>query len=185
MDVTTRWRPMLAVALTGGPGFGKTTTLAALAARGYPCVPESARALIQERVSNGLAKRPAASDFARQILALDQSQYTRARESHGLVFFDRGIVDALGMCHAAGVTGPLGIQQLFEKYPFHRVAFVFPPWKEIYAMDDERDQTFEEAVAVDGGVRRWYRRCGFELVEVPPAAVGARCDFILSQIPTG
>src|SRR4029453_13796443 len=140
---------MIAIAFTGGPGFGKTTALAALVERGYRCVPESVRSIIQERVSKGLAKRPAASDFARQILARDQSQYRRARESHGLVFFDRGVVDALGMCHEAGVTDPLGLQQVLEEYRFHRTAFVFPPWKDIYAMDAERDQTFEEAVAVD------------------------------------
>lgn len=176
---------MLAIAFTGGPGFGKTTALAALTARGFQCVPEAARAIIQERVSKGLAKRPAASDFARQILALDQSQYRRARESRGLVFFDRGMVDALGMCHEAGVTDPLDVQQALEEYPFHRTAFVFPPWEHIYSMDAERDQTFTEAVAVDSRVRRWYRRCGFDLVDVPPAAVDARCDFILAQLSTG
>lgn len=176
---------MLAIAFTGGPGFGKTTTLAALATRGYMCVPESARAIIQERVRNGLAKRPAAADFARQILALDQAQYRRARESDGLVFFDRGIVDGLGMCHEAGVTDPLGVQQVLGEYPYHHKAFIFPPWKEIFATDAERDQSFEEAVAVDGAVRRWYRRCGFDLVDVPLAAVDVRCDFILAQVSTG
>lgn len=188
-DLKRTWkrpqRSMLAIAFTGGPGFGKTTTLAALAARGYQCVPESARAIIQERVRNGLAKRPAAADFARQILALDQSQYRRVRELDGLVFFDRGIVDGLGMCHEAGVTDPLGVRQVLEEYAFHRTAFVFPPWKDIFAKDAERDQSFEEAVAVDGGVRRWYRRCGFDLVDVPPAAVDVRCNFILARVSTG
>lgn len=176
---------MRAIAFTGGPGFGKTTTLSALEARGYTCVPESARAIIQERVSNGLAKRPAAADFARQILARDQSQYLCVRELDGLVFFDRGIVDGLGMCHEAGVTDPLGVQEVLEEYPFHRTAFIFPPWKDIFTMDAERDQSFEEAVAVDKNVRRWYRRCGFDLVDVPPASVEIRCSFILAQVSAG
>ena len=173
---------MLAIAFTGGPGFGKTATLSALAARGYECVPESARAIIQERLSQGLSKRPAAADFARQILARDQSQYRRVREACGPVFFDRGIIDALGMCDASGGTDTLGTRQVLDEYPFHSTAFIFPPWKDIFVADAERDQSFEEAVAVDGAVRRWYRRCGFDLVDVRPAAVDARCDFILAQI---
>lgn len=89
---------MLAIAFTGGPGFGKSTTLAALEARGYQCVPESARAIIQERMRIGLPRRPAAREFAKQILRRDQAQYRGVQRSKGPVFFDRGVVDALGMC---------------------------------------------------------------------------------------
>jgi predicted ATPase len=174
---------MLAIAFTGGPGFGKSTTLAALGARGYKCVPESARTVIQERVSRGLMKRPPAREFAEQILVLDQAQYRRARESLGLVFFDRGVVDALGMCEEAGLSSLVGFPQVLEEYPFHRTAFIFPPWKDIYTVDAERDQTFEEAVAVDDAVRKWYQRCGFDLMDVPQADVDARCNFILAQLP--
>jgi predicted ATPase len=173
---------VLAIAFTGGPGFGKSTTLTALRARGYPCVQESARAIIQDRVGRGLPKRPTPREFAEQILALDQAQYRHIRASPGLVFFDRCIVDALGMCDEAGLLSTVGLRQVLEDYPFHSIVFVFPPWKDIFTTDLERDQTFEEAVAIDDAVRRWYRRCGFELLDVPPADVDARCSFILDQL---
>lgn len=175
---------MLAIAFTGGPGFGKSTTLAALGARGFKCVPESARAIIHERMSRGLMKRPPAREFAEQIFVLDQAQYLHVRESQGPVFFDRGLIDALGMCDEAGLSSLVGLPQVLEEYPLHHTAFIFPPWKDIYTMDAERDQTFEEAVAVDDAVRRWYRRCGFDLMDVPRVRVDARCNFILAQLST-
>ena len=174
---------MLAIAFTGGPGFGKTTTIAALEARGYQCVPESARAIIQERMRMGLSKRPPAEEFAEQILRRDQARYRNMQQTPGPVFFDRGIVDALGMCHEAGLAGSLEIEQVLCDYPFHLEALIFPPWKEIYAQDAERDQTFDEAVAVDAAIRRWYRRCGIDLIDVPRVDVDGRCEFILGRLP--
>ena len=174
---------MLAIAFTGGPGFGKSTTLAALDARGYKCVQESARAIIQERVSNGLSKRPPAPEFAEQILARDQAQYRRVQNTQGPVFFDRSVIDALGMCEELGLSRTVGLPRMLKEYRFHRSAFVFPPWREIYAMDAERDQTLQEAITVDEAVRKWYRRYGFDLIEVPCVSVEARCDFILAQLP--
>jgi predicted ATPase len=42
---------MRGVVLTGGPGAGKTTLLEELGAMGYAIVPESARAIIAERLA--------------------------------------------------------------------------------------------------------------------------------------
>lgn len=175
---------MLAIAFTGGPGFGKSTTLGALERRGHKCVAESARAIIRERIRLGLAKRPPAHEFAAQVLRLDQDQYQRVRDIQGLVFFDRGVIDALGMCFELGLHGADELADALRDYPFHSTAFVFPPWREIYATDAERDQSFEEALAVDAAVRRWYRRCGIDLIDVPRLDVQARCDFILGQLPS-
>jgi predicted ATPase len=173
---------MLAIALTGGPGFGKSTTLAALEARGYECVPESARAIIRERMRIGLPKRPTGGEFAEQILRQDLAQYRAMQRSKGPVFFDRGVIDALGMCYETGQASWVEVQQVLRESPFHVEAFVFPPWEEVYVQDTERDQTFEDAVRIDGAVRRWYQRCGFELVEVPRVDAEARCDFILTRM---
>jgi|TARA_B100001059_G_scaffold133292_2_gene133489 predicted ATPase len=55
--------------LSGGPGGGKSALLAALAERGYPVVPESARAIIRSRLQSGLAPRPEPAAFAQAIHA--------------------------------------------------------------------------------------------------------------------
>lgn len=131
----------------------------------------------------GLPKRPPAREFAEQILRRDQAQYRGMQQTPGPVFFDRGIIDALGMCHEAGLAGSIKIQQVLRDYPLHLEALIFPPWKEIYAQDAERDQTFEEAVVVDAAIRKWYRRCGIDLIDVPRVDVNARCEFLLKRLP--
>src|SRR5688572_18221659 len=88
------------VILTGGPGAGKTTLLAELAARGYATVDESARAVIAERLARGASPRPDPVAFAREILRRDIEKYLEPR-APGWVFFDRSLIEALGMLHEA------------------------------------------------------------------------------------
>jgi predicted ATPase len=170
------------IALTGGPGAGKTTVIAALRERGYDCVPESARAIIQERIRQGLGPRPPAREFAEQILRRDLEQYGRMANAAGPVFLDRCALDALGMLDQLGLDSAIELGRLLEKYVYFRTAFSFPPWEEIYTTDAERDQTFADAVAVHDDVTSWYRRCGYDLVEVPRGTVRERCDFILQRV---
>ena len=169
------------IALTGGPGAGKTTVLTALRERGYECVPDSARAIIQERIRQGFSPRPPAREFAYQILRRDTEQYRVKVGVAGSVFFDRCVVDALAMFDQLGSASAIEAQALLAEYPYFRIAFIFPPWEGIYTTDAERDQTFEEAVAAHDAAAAWYRWCGHDLVEVPRGTVQERCDFILQR----
>lgn len=168
--------------ITGGPGGGKTTLLQTLAARGYRVAPEAARRIIRQRLSAGLPPRPEPTSFAREILDSDMQQYRAATDHDGITFFDRGVLDALYMLDLESALSRDEIAKLVEAFPYNHTVFLLPPWEAIYAMDSERDQTFEESVAVFEGMRRWYSRWGYETVEVPRAGVEARVSFILEQI---
>jgi predicted ATPase len=50
--------------------------------------------------------RPAPLQFAQAILRQDIRQYDEQASRSGLVFFERGIVDALGMLHDVGGLPP-------------------------------------------------------------------------------
>jgi predicted ATPase len=172
-----------AIALTGGPGAGKTTVLDALRACGYECVPDTARAIIQERLRLSLSPRPSPREFADEILKRDREQYQRVTSYSGLVFFDRCVVDALGMVdQLGGLAAPLELEKLLEEYEYFHTTFIFPPWEEIYTTDAERDHTFAHAVAVHREVSAWYSRCGYDLVEVSRGPIQQRCDFILTRV---
>ena len=168
--------------VTGGPGGGKSTLLDALAERGYRIAPEAARHLIKERLAAGLSPRPDPVSFARAILDSDMQQYSAATDHDGITFFDRGVLDALYMLDLESGLWRDEIARLVQTFPYNDTVFLLPPWEAIYAMDSERDQTFEESVAVFEGMRRWYSRWGYETVEVPRAGVEARVSFILEQI---
>jgi predicted ATPase len=170
------------IVFTGGPGAGKTTLLDALAARGHPYVPESARAIIRDRKARGLSARPPPREFARQALRLDIERYRSVLPGSGRAFFDRAIPDALGLLDDLGLLSAEELARHLAAYPYFPKVFVLPPWRQIYRQDEERDQSFAESVRVHDRLRQWYERCGYELVSVPCATVEERCEFVLDAL---
>jgi predicted ATPase len=167
------------VILTGAPGAGKTTLLAELAAMGYPTVEESARAIIAERLAAGASPRPDLPAFAREVLRRDIEKYLDQRQTATWIFFDRGVIDALGLLQEVSPLPEHELDAMLSTYTFHRSVFILPPWEAIYANDAERDQSFAEAVSVHAKVVRWYRSCGYTLHEVPRLPVPQRAKHIL------
>ena len=110
---------------------------------------------------------------------MDVEQYQRSGAGEVPLFFDRGIPDALGMLHQIGGLSGVEEARYRSEYPYSSNVLLLPPWKEIYRTDDERDQTFEESIRVCEGLRQWYGRLGYNLVEVPPGPVDERCAFAL------
>ena len=170
------------IVFAGGPGSGKSTLLRALQLRGYAVAADSARDIIQARKSRLLSPRPPPLEFAQAILRQDIQQYDEQASRSGLIFFERGVVDAIGMLHALGALQDNELQEFLLAYPYHRQVFLFPPWEAIYANDAERDQTFVEAERVYRGASEWYQRCGYELVEVPKVGVVERCAYVLQVL---
>ena len=173
---------MSRIVITGGPGAGKTTLLLALQDRGYTIVGDTARAIIQDRRRRGLSPRPDADTFAREILRIDRENFARHAANPGPVFFERGVLDAL--C-ALDQINPLNESELnlwLSQYRYFPKVFVLPPWRAIYQNDAERDHTFEHAEWVNRIAQEWYRRCGYQVVEVPMVSVDERCAFVLRAL---
>ncbi|HJZ46535.1 MAG TPA: AAA family ATPase [Roseiflexaceae bacterium] len=167
------------VVITGGPGAGKTSLLAELAARGYTTVEESARAIIAERLASGANRRGDPLAFAHEILRRDIEKYFWQQHTSNWVFFDRGVIEAIGMVHEASALGAQELNAMLSAYPFYSLVFILPPWEAIYTNDAERDQSFAEAVSVHARLEQWYSSCGYILHEVPHLPVPQRADYIL------
>jgi predicted ATPase len=173
---------MPCVVVTGGPGAGKTTLLAELARRGFTVVPESARAVIAERLAQGLPPRPAALEFAQEILRRDALKYAEHAGKGGWVFFDRCALEAIGMLHEVSSMAPERLAEALRSYRFCATVFVLPPWPAIYTRDAERDHDFEHAEAVHGRIVAWYGACGHTVHEVPQLPVGQRAEHVLNAL---
>jgi predicted ATPase len=173
---------MSRIIITGGPGSGKTTLLRALEPCGYHVVCDSPRTIIRDRLSRGLTPRPEAHDFAQQALQMDIENYERHVTTSSHVFFDRSVLDAL--CTIDLVT-PLSDSELgvfLSRYRYYSRVFILPPWKAIYVNDTERDHDFDHAESVYRITQNWYRRCGYQLIEVPKASVTERCAYVLQTL---
>ena len=177
-----RSRTNLRFVMTGGPGAGKTTVLRALAARGYPHAAESARAIIQERLARGLSPRPPLAQFGHEILQRDIARYRETRATEHPVFFDRGIVDALGILDEQQAMSLGEVEAYVRSFPYNTLVLLMPPWEAIYRTDSERDQTFAEAVRACESLRTWYARWDYETIEVPCTAIDQRVNFILHTV---
>ena len=149
------------VLITGGPGVGKTTLLAELRARGHATVAESARAIISECQALGQSPRPDPVAFAQEILRRDTEKYHAHSGESGWVFFDRGLVEALGMLHEVAPLSTVQLDDILRACPFHSSVFILPPWKGIYTTDAERDHSSPWVEHVHGQLVQWYRSCGY------------------------
>jgi len=173
---------MSRIVVTGGPGAGKTTLLLALQARGYTIVGDSARSIIQERVARGLSPRPNAYEFARDVLQMDIENFVHHAATPCHVFFERSVIDALCLLDQVAPLNESELSRWLSTYPYWSKVFVLPPWQAIYVNDAERDHTFEHAESVNTIAQEWYRRCGYQVIEVPTVSVTERCAFVLQAL---
>jgi predicted ATPase len=161
------------VVLSGCSGGGKSTLIAELARRGFATVPEPGRRVIAE----GTLPWIDMAAFARRAMAMARED--RAQAPPGLVFFDRGWVDAAAaLDHATGEPALRAIDA--ERY--HPHVFMAPPWPEIFAPDDDRRHDFAAARAEYDRLCRAYANLGYAVTVLPKQPVGARADWLLHRL---
>lgn len=141
--------------ITGGPGSGKSALMAALERTGFRCSAEAGRAIIRQQAHRAMAAQP------------------------GVAFFDRGVPEAIGYLRLLDLPVPAHMAKAVELFRYDRRVFICPPWPEIFAQDEERRQTPEEAERTFRAMLRTYAECGYDLVEVPRAPVPDRLAFVL------
>ena len=166
--------------ITGGPGSGKSTLIAALAAEGLHVMPEAGRAIIQDQVASGGNALPWRDRlaFAERMFAWEIRSWHAAHALSGPVLFDRGIPDVVGYLNLIGLPVPSAIEHAAQKLRYHRRVFIAPHWPAIYAQDAERKQSSEEAEATCRAVAGAYTRFGYHLVPLPLASVAERARFV-------
>lgn len=166
--------------VTGGPGSGKSSLIAALKAGGLRHMPEAGRAVIQEQVAQGGSALPWADRlaFAERMLSHDLRSYREAQKLTGPVIFDRGVPDVLGYLRVIGLAVPAHIEEAVRSVRYHRRVFIAPPWRSIFVQDAERKQSFEEAEVTYRAMVDVYSELGYELVSLPLATLAERAQFV-------
>ena len=172
------------IVIAGGPGTGKSTIINALIKRDFKCFEEVSREVILEARKNGddqlFLTQPLL--FSELLLKGRKKQYDEAKNSEeNVVFLDRGTPDVLAYMDYANETYPEYFTKVCNETKYSAV-FILQPWQDIYKQDNERYETFEQAVKIHDQLVKTYNRFGYQLIDVPFGTVNERVDFILNAI---
>jgi len=170
--------------ITGGPGSGKTTLIAALAAEGFNHMPEAGRAIIRDQTAIGGTSLPWAdrAAFAELMLGWELRSWHEAHNGTGPVIFDRGVPDVVGYLRLCGLPVPAHAARAAELFRYSARVFIAPPWPDIFVSDAERKQDWAEAQATYEAMVGVYTGLGYELVTLPLAPVGERARFVRAAV---
>ncbi|MFD1095760.1 AAA family ATPase [Salegentibacter chungangensis] len=172
------------IVITGGPGTGKSSIIHNLEAQGNECLHEISRQVTLEAQKEGIAQlfleKPLL--FSEKLLEGRIRQHYEAEEKTiEPIFIDRGIPDVIAYMDYFETRYTSKFTEACERHSYHQV-FILPPWKEIYKSDNERYETFEEALAISKFLNETYKRFGYQPVEVPKGPVEERANFILNNL---
>lgn len=170
--------------ITGGPGSGKTSLIEALAADGIAHAEEAGRAIIRDQVAIGGTALPWADrrKFAELMLSWELRSHRMAQQRQGLVIFDRGVPDVAGYLQLIGEPVPEHVDRAARQFRYNALVFIAPPWREIFRQDEERKQTWEEAVRTCEAMAEIYTAYGYTLIPLPMVPVAERARFVAEKM---
>ncbi|PQA97014.1 ATPase [Chryseobacterium shigense] len=172
--------------ITGGPGAGKTTLLNALEIKGKRVIPEDARQIIKQQMQINGEGLPWKNKILYAELMFEASLKTYQKVTSEVldktVFFDRGILDSICYMEMENITVSDELLAVVRSNPYNQKVFILPPWLDIYETDNERKQTWKEAVYTFDLMKQTYTNFGYKVIEVPKETTDKRCDFIFSNI---
>ncbi|CAM1371058.1 ATPase [Tenacibaculum litopenaei] len=172
------------IVLIGGPGTGKSSILNEFIRRGYECMPEISREVTLKAQEEGIdqlfLEKPLL--FSQLLLEGRELQYQNSLKSDNkYIFFDRGVPDVHAYMNYLGTDYPEDFLQKSKACKYDKV-FMLAPWEEIYQSDNERYETFEQAVKISSFLHEAYSEIGYDIIDVPFGTVDERCDFILASL---
>ena len=169
------------IVISGCSGGGKSALLAELGRRGHGVVEEPGRRIVAEELEDTGAALPWVdlAAFAQRAIAMSLADREEAAKRRGLVFFDRGLIDAAAALeHATGT--PVLMNYAAERY--NRRVFVTPPWPEIYVNDADRRHNFQDAVDEYERLLTAFASLDYDVDVLPKVDVADRADIVLERL---
>jgi len=174
------------IVLTGAPGTGKSTIIHELESRDFHCMHEISRDVTLQAQKSGTDQLFLTEPllFSDMLLKGREEQFHKATKiDEEFVFFDRGIPDVHAYLNYISMDYP---DKYIQSSRVNRYNFVFlmPPWEDIYIKDNERYESFEQALAIHNHLLRTYKSLKYNVIQVSAGTVENRTDYILNVIKT-
>ncbi len=172
------------IVLIGGPGTGKTTVLEALKEKGFHCFDEISRSVTLKAQKEGIEQlflqKPLL--FSKMLLEGREKQFLEADKcKKNIIFFDRGIPDVHAYMNYFKTDYPSLFIEKSKQYKYNLI-FHFSPWPEIYTIDNERYESFEESTTIDTFLTKAYSELDYKIINVPFGTVDERTNFIINSL---
>lgn len=172
------------IVVSGSPGGGKTSLIEGLKKNGYTTFEEYSRTVIQAGQKAGTANLFTTSPmrFSEELLKGRKEQFEQANHypaRNKVVFYDRGIHDTYAYLKAIGKATPAWEEHVYQ-YQYDLI-FLVTPWRDIYAKDAQRLETFKQAEMYYPFIKEVYSK-QHKIIEVPQLNLLERISFIESYI---
>lgn len=174
----------LKILLIGGPGTGKSSLIQFLEEQGHACLHEISRELTMKAQKEGIDQLFLSNPllFSELLLKGRIKQFREADENPSeILFFDRGIPDVSAYLDYNNDICPSFFREANVQYRYDLV-FMLPIWKEIYSSDNERYESYDQALEIQKHLRRTYTDLGYHLIPVPKTSIENRAQFIMQQL---
>ena len=120
--------------------------------------------------------------FSEHLLLGRQKQFLEADTlQEEIVFFDRGLPDVVAYLDYLESSYPDSFKTVCSQHIYDKV-FILKPWKAIYEQDNERYETFEQALVLHDFLVKTYTGYGYSIINTPYGTVDERMDFILNHL---
>lgn len=164
--------------ITAGPSAGKSSTIRELSARGYRTLPEAARILFDQRISEGDDPEAVRQEdnFHEQVESIDERIESHIPDTE-VVFLDRSLADNLAYRRMFGNKDPDALDKITQAC-VGRYENVFLLERIEFKDDEVRSEDEEEARETHEAIRKAYKDLGYYPIDVPLMPVDERADFI-------
>tara|TARA_R100000935_G_C2795728_1_gene148066 strand:- start:9 stop:548 length:540 start_codon:yes stop_codon:yes gene_type:complete len=172
------------IVITGGPGTGKSSIINYLESQGQYCLHEISRQITLEAQQQGIEQlfleKPLL--FSEKLLEARINQHYQAEKlCKGPIFLDRGIPDVVAYMDYFGTSYPEEFVEACKNYSYDKI-FLLPPWKEIYKSDNERYESYDQALIIHENLKNSYITYGYDPIEVPIGTIANRSSFIMNSL---
>lgn len=172
------------IVITGGPGTGKTAIIEQLKSEGFKCFEEISRQVTLDAQKQGIDQlflvKPLL--FSEMLLEGRIRQFLEAQKMQTpMVFLDRGIPDILAYMNYLKTSYPEKFVAACKTHRYDRV-FILSPWQDIFESDNERYESFEQALIIHDHLVASYQGFGYNVIDIPFGDIKDRSKYIINSL---